>query len=271
MPLIFIVKNMKDNLDYKILLHFLPHKYSYAQKVRGETILRGIKKGKILDAGTGCGWFMRFAAEKGYDIVGIDIADKVIKQNDWFGKVSGQKINIIKASIFFLPFKNNYFDSVIVSEILEHLESPHKALLETGRVLKKDGKLVLLIPGYSYILIYDKLLSLLDKFTPLAYNKRMEKKFMKYDLTYKYQKTDIHRYKYSLSSLKKLLTASGYNIERIENSEFISPFLNTFFCSILGFKREKIAFLEKIDTILLKRLPLFMGSDWMFVCRKKKN
>lgn len=262
---------MKDKLDYKIMLHFLPHKYSYAQKTRGETILKKLKKGKILDAGVGCGWLMRLAKEKGCNIVGIDIADKVIKQNDWFGKVTGQRICVKKASIFSLPFKNNYFDSVVISEVLEHLENPHKALLEVRRVLKKNGRLILLIPGYSYTFIYDKLLSFLNKLSPFAYNKRMEKKFIKYNLTYEYQKTDVHRFKYSLSSLNKLLTSSGYDIEQIENSEFISPFLNTFFCSFLGIRREKIAFLEKLDTIMLKYVPLFMGSDWLFVCKNLKG
>lgn len=70
---------MKEKLDYKIMLHFLPHKYSYAQKIRGETILKKLKKGKILDAGVGCGWFMRLANKKGYNIVGVDIAGKVIE------------------------------------------------------------------------------------------------------------------------------------------------------------------------------------------------
>ncbi len=158
---------MKEKLDYKIMLHFLPHKYSYAQKIRGETILKKLKKGKILDAGVGCGWFMRLANKKGYNIVGVDIAGKVIEQNDWFGKVTGQKINIIKASVYSLPFCDNSFDSVVISGVLEHLKKPRKALVEIGRVLKKGGKLILLMPGYSYTLVYDKIFSFLKKFKVL--------------------------------------------------------------------------------------------------------
>ncbi len=253
------------------MLHFLPHKYSYAQKIRGETILKKLKKGKILDAGVGCGWFMRLANKKGYNIVGVDIAGKVIEQNDWFGKVTGQKINIIKASVYSLPFCDNSFDSVVISGVLEHLKKPRKALVEIGRVLKKGGKLILLMPGYSYTLVYDKIFSFLKKVDPFAYNRRLEKKLIKYKLTYKFQTTDIHRFNCSLSLLKKLLLESGFDVEQIENSEFISPFLNTFFCNLLGIRREKIAFLEKLDTIMLKHVPLFMGSDWLFVCINLKR
>ena len=45
-----------------------------------------------------------------------------------------------------MPFKNNFFDAVIVEDVLEHLEQPEKAVSEISRVLKKGGVLTSYIP-----------------------------------------------------------------------------------------------------------------------------
>jgi len=38
-----------------------------------------------------------------------------------------------------LPYKDNSFDFVISDQVIEHLEDPKKAIVESYRVLKKDG------------------------------------------------------------------------------------------------------------------------------------
>lgn len=42
-----------------------------------------------------------------------------------------------------LPFEDDSFDIILCSEVLEHLHSPHIAIAEMQRVLKKGGKLIL--------------------------------------------------------------------------------------------------------------------------------
>jgi len=41
------------------------------------------------------------------------------------------------ASLYNLPFRANYFDTVLCSEVLEHLDKPEKALSELKRVSNK--------------------------------------------------------------------------------------------------------------------------------------
>ena len=47
-----------------------------------------------------------------------------------------------------LPYEDNYFDSVIFSEVLEHIyESPIQILKELYRILKPNGVLILTTPN----------------------------------------------------------------------------------------------------------------------------
>ncbi len=45
-----------------------------------------------------------------------------------------------------IPTKNNTFDIILLTEVLEHLQNPIKVLKECKRVLKKDGKLIITMP-----------------------------------------------------------------------------------------------------------------------------
>ncbi len=45
-----------------------------------------------------------------------------------------------------LPFEDNSFDTIIFSDVFEHLSNPFGALSEIKRILKKDGKLLMNYP-----------------------------------------------------------------------------------------------------------------------------
>ncbi len=50
-----------------------------------------------------------------------------------------------------LPFKNESFDAILCSQVLEHLKNPFLAISEIERVLKIKGKLILTVPMSIYI------------------------------------------------------------------------------------------------------------------------
>ncbi|WP_324171531.1 class I SAM-dependent methyltransferase [Sulfurimonas sp.] len=56
------------------------------------------------------------------------------------------KEKFIDADIKNLPFDSNSIDSVILTQVLEHIDEPYKALCEVQRVLKKGGILILSVP-----------------------------------------------------------------------------------------------------------------------------
>ena len=48
------------------------------------------------------------------------------------------------------PFKENYFDEIYASHVLEHLDGDWFSLIrEFGRILKKDGLLIVKVPHFS--------------------------------------------------------------------------------------------------------------------------
>ena len=65
--------------------------------------------GKILDIGCGAGRHSLFLQKKGYHVISMDFSKLAIKVS----KMRGAK-NVVLALAFFLPFKKNSFDSVLL-------------------------------------------------------------------------------------------------------------------------------------------------------------
>lgn len=49
-----------------------------------------------------------------------------------------------------MPFRGNVFGTIVCFEVLEHLDSPIKALREFRRVLKEEGRVVITVPNVWY-------------------------------------------------------------------------------------------------------------------------
>lgn len=54
-----------------------------------------------------------------------------------------------------LAFQPESFDSVILSEVLEHISDDRKVLAEIARVLKRGGRTVITVPIHSYYWAFD--------------------------------------------------------------------------------------------------------------------
>ncbi|MEM3641293.1 MAG: methyltransferase domain-containing protein, partial [Candidatus Bathyarchaeia archaeon] len=50
----------------------------------------------------------------------------------------------------FLAFKDSVFDKIVCFEVLEHLNSPIKALKEFKRILKTNGEIIISVPNVWY-------------------------------------------------------------------------------------------------------------------------
>jgi ubiquinone/menaquinone biosynthesis C-methylase UbiE len=56
---------------------------------------------------------------------------------------------VLNASAYDLPFKDESFNCVVCSELIEHIPSGKQPFLEMRRVLRPGGKLIVGTPDYS--------------------------------------------------------------------------------------------------------------------------
>lgn len=99
-------------------------------------------KGKLLDLGCGKAPF-HFVYKK--------YVTQVILV-DWGNSKSGNAhLDYIYDLTKPLPFPDNEYDTIILSDVLEHIPNPMNLWLEMSRVLKPEGTLILNVPFFHYL------------------------------------------------------------------------------------------------------------------------
>jgi predicted SAM-dependent methyltransferase len=110
-----------------------------------------------------------------------------------------------------LPFKEEEFDEIYSRFFLEHLErnDAKKTLSEMHRVLKKKGKLEIIVPNLSY-------------FCRLFVEETGQKKEWALNKIYGFEKykEDHHYFGYDKETLEKTLIETGFTeIEQVKEEE----------------------------------------------------
>lgn len=164
-------------------------------------IIDFVEKGnnKILDIGCGTGRTSGLLKERGKAIETVGI------EKDFEAAKAAKEImdNVICADIehLKLPFDKNYFDYIVLGDILEHLYDPWTLLKEVADFLKVNGYVVASIPNVRNILvIYDLLFK---KDWPYAGNDVLD---------------DTHLRFFTKKSAMRLFSPEYFVIERIEPS-----------------------------------------------------
>ena len=101
---------------------------------------------RILDAGCGLSGWTTFNLREKYNISGVDgepeaieFCKKIYKRQDY--RV-GNLYNLTS-------YKKNYYDAIVMREVIEHFITPERAVKEIFRILKPNGLCIITTPNYN--------------------------------------------------------------------------------------------------------------------------
>ncbi len=117
-------------------------KIIFPKSIIDEKVKRG---SKILDIGCATGIFLKKCDHYRLKTFGLDYSKKLIKIAQKNTKAKLQCGSAEDLS----NYKDNYFDTITVFDVIEHLPSPYTFLSEAYRVIKPKGKIILTTPNLN--------------------------------------------------------------------------------------------------------------------------
>ncbi len=125
-------------------------------------------------------------------MIGIDYLQENIDICTQFG------LNVQKMDVFDLQFADESIDGIVFMEVIEHLDHPEKAIQEISRVLKPNGKLIVLFPNDRFFLF--------ARFVFLRF------KELRFD--------PGHVRQWNHRDMRKFLQANGFVVEKSRSNSF---------------------------------------------------
>jgi len=129
--------------------------YAEAGPGRLATFRRGLSlvgkfcpnRGRLLDVGCACGFFVRAAQDAGWEAEGVE-------PSRWSAEYGREKlgVRIFPGTLREARFPAESFDAVTMWDVLEHTADPLSELKEVHRILKPGGVLVVNYPNVGSLL-----------------------------------------------------------------------------------------------------------------------
>lgn len=130
-------KGLVNSVYHAVRNYMLGRKRRLVEKVTE------IRKGDILDVGTGTGFFLNEMKEYGWQVTGTE---KSSDARD-FAKKEFKLDNLPSEKLFTL--KDKSFDVITLWHVLEHIHLLNENMETFARLLKNDGKLIIAVPNHS--------------------------------------------------------------------------------------------------------------------------
>jgi 2-polyprenyl-3-methyl-5-hydroxy-6-metoxy-1,4-benzoquinol methylase len=93
------------------------------------------KKGKLLDGGCATGFLLDEARKLGWEVYGVELSAWAVD----YAKNKLQLPNITQGALKDSGYPANFFDVVVLKDVIEHLTEPKETLEQIRRVLKPSG------------------------------------------------------------------------------------------------------------------------------------
>ncbi len=198
-----ILSIVKSELEHKKLTSFYKKKRPkpdnapkdyYRQERRDviQLIPDGVKR--VLDVGCAEGILGKELLKRGAEeVVGVEIVPEVCR------RAEKNLTSVICGDIeqIELPFKKDYFDCIVLADVLEHLREPLDTLKKLRRYLSNDGLIVSSIPNVRYIEVINMLVEGYWRYAEQGVLDRTHLRF------------------FTLKEMKRLFSEAGYEITYI--------------------------------------------------------
>lgn len=171
----------------------------------------GLKKGSLLDMGSGTGYFVAGMKHAGWQVTGLepDAEARKLAQDR-------NKVNLLHTGEFFKLPPDSY-DAITLWHVLEHVHQLHQYIMHFKILLKEKGKLFVAVPNYT------------------SYDAEVYKQFWAgYDVP-------RHLYHFSPGSMKLLMEKHGLKIEDVKPMWF-----DSFYVSLLSSKYKNTPLTERV-------------------------
>ena len=202
------------------------------------------KTNRLLDIGSGSGFFLKTAKKRGWEVYGTEIDSGVQSTNN------EKDINMSYGEIDSIGFPEDYFDVVVHIEVIEHINNPNEYVSEIQKILRPGGITYLTTPNFNAIHRY----RLKEKYDVISYPNH---------LCYYTKRTLKQLFK--TKGLKPIrVVTTGYSLTRLKTSKGIS---NQSFVSetsddeMLRTKIEMNGFLKFFKWSINSALNLFSIGD----------
>jgi len=211
---------------------------NYERVKRIDWLLRIIKPDKeenMLEIG--CGYAGKTTGGK---IVGVDISLETLRPTaKFFGRENLlQRVEFCLAKGQNLPFKSNTFNKILLIDVLEHMDgfSKKSVILESFRVLKNNGVLLINTPNIIYLTLAMKIKRLIYRLT------FRDPSFIDIPQTPQSRERGDHIGLTSTFFLKRLLTSCGFcNIKFIYKPDNTYGVILSPFCLCISLFKETLA------------------------------
>jgi len=152
-----------------------------------------VQSGRILDVGCGNGFFLKWLKEHGWETYGVEISEKACQVAQKNG------LKVFNGELTEAKYPSDYFDVVVMNQVLEHVYSPRNYFREIKRVLKPNGLLISCVPNFNCF---------------------ESKLFGRYWLALEVPR---HLNFFTAETLRKLAQTEGFQIEQIKSKSFGLP------------------------------------------------
>ncbi len=194
---------------------------------------------RILDVGSGQGYFLLAASEAGHHVIGIDVSRESVR----ISNTISQTARACVASGQHLPFESNAFDVVTYWGTLEHHQDMRQALDECHRVIKPDGQIILRVPNRQFWV--DRLRSLFGLQTGT-------------------EQAELIEHALSLDEWKMLIDQTGFEVISVAVDDW---FLRQPFKTAIGWRKKLTLAFRKVAIAVA---PLNQTYVFDIVCRPRQ-